>query len=187
MDRQLIDEETFKGALRTWASGVTILTSVVDDQVHGMTVSAFSSVSVVPPLILVCANQASFTHQVIQVSGVFAVNVLASDQANISTRFAMGDAAHRFDDVPWTAGESGAPLLDGALVSLECRVRSRYNEGTHTIYVGEVNAARFRHANAQNAAAPPSPQSRASEALSPLVYFDGGYRALIHDPALAAR
>ena len=102
MDTKLVDADAFKAAMRTWASGVTILTSVVDGQIHGMTVSAFSSVSAQPPLVLVCANQASFTHEVIEGSGVFGVNILASGQDEISTRFAMGDAAHRFEGVPWT-------------------------------------------------------------------------------------
>ena len=156
----LVDAETFKGAMRSWASGVTILTSVIDGQIHGMTVSAFSSVSALPPLVLACTNQASFTRQVIASSGIFAVNLLADDQDDISTRFAMGDAQHRFDGVPWTPGATGAPLLDGALCNLECRVRSSHHEGTHTIYIGEVLGV------------------RQGTGRAPLVYFDGAYRKL---------
>ena len=156
----LVDPDSFKGAMRAWASGVTILTSVVDEQIHGMTVSAFSSVSAVPPLVLVCANQASTTHEVIESAGVFAVNLLAHHQDALSTRFAMGDAAHRFEDVPWTPGErTGAPLLDGSLCSLECRVRNRHPEGTHTIYIGEVLSVRQGDGE-------------------PIVYFDGAYRKI---------
>ena len=160
MEPKLVDAEAFKAAMRTWASGVTILTSVAEGQIHGMTVSAFSSVSAQPPLVLVCANQASFTHEVIESSGVFGVNVLAAGQEEISNRFAMGDAAHRFEGVPWTAGSTGTPLLDGALCNLECRVRNSYCEGTHTIYIGEVMDSRVR------------------EDAAPLVYFDGGYRSI---------
>lgn len=160
METKLVDADAFKAAMRTWASGVTILTSIAEGQIHGMTVSAFSSVSAQPPLVLVCANQASFTHEVIETSGVFAVNVLAAGQEDVSNRFAMGDAAHRFDGVPWTAGDTGAPLLDGALCNLECRVRNSYREGSHTIYIGEVMGSRTR------------------EDVAPLIYFDGGYRAL---------
>lgn len=157
---ELVDEATFKVAMRTWASGVTILTSVSDGQVHGMTVSAFSSVSASPPLVLVCANQASFTHEVIESSGIFAVNLLSEEQDAVSTRFALGDAAHRFEGIPWTAGSTGAPLLDGALCNLECRVRNSYHEGTHTIYIGEVLDV------------------RRGEGTTPLIYFDGAYRKL---------
>ena len=158
---KLVDEDAFKAAMRTWASGVTILTSITDGQVHGMTVSAFSSVSALPPLVLVCANQASFTHEVIEVSGLFGVNVLGEAQEAVSTRFAMADAAHRFEGIPWSEGAvTGVPLLDGALSNLECRVRNRYREGTHTIYIGEVVNVRV------------SPES------SPLLYFDGAYRRL---------
>jgi len=160
VEPKLVDAEAFKAAMRTWASGVTILTSIAEGQIHGMTVSAFSSVSAQPPLVLVCANQASFTHEVIETSGVFAVNVLAAGQEEVSNRFAMGDAAHRFEGVAWTAGETGAPLLDGALCNLECRVRNSYREGTHTIYIGEVMDSRVR------------------DDVAPLIYFDGGYRAL---------
>jgi len=160
VEAKLVDAKAFKAAMRTWASGVTILTSVTDGQIHGMTVSAFSSVSAQPPLVLVCANQASFTNEVIDASGVFAVNVLAAGQDELSNRFAMGDGADRFDGVAWTAGDTGAPLLDGALCNLECRVRSSHHEGTHTIYIGEVMDSRVR------------------EDAAPLIYFDGGYRSL---------
>lgn len=153
-----VTPEEFKSALRCWASGVTILTSRAGEQIHGMTVSAFSSVSANPPLVLVCANQASTTHDVIHAGQVFCVNILSHGQEALSTRFAMGDAATRFDGVTWTEGSSGAPLLDGALAQIECRVRSAHHEGSHTIYIGEVVAA---HAN---------------EVGAPLLYFDGSYR-----------
>ena len=155
-----VDLDTFKGVMRRWPSGVTVLTSCAGDTVHGMTVSAFSAVSAEPPLVLVCANRESTTHEIIQAGGVFAVNILAEEQEALSTRFSVVPSPQRFEGVAWTEGSTGAPLIDGALAQLECRVRSAHLEGTHTIYIGEVLAGSYR------------PEGR------PLLYFDGTYRTL---------
>lgn len=149
----------FKQAMRRWASGVTILTSRAGEEIHGMTVSAFSSVSADPPLVLVCANATSTTHAVIHAGGVFAVNVLAAGQDQLSTRFAFTDAASRFEGVPFRYGRTGAPLLEGCIAQLECRVRSAHLEGTHSIYIGDVL------------------ETWVSDG-EPLLYFDGAYRRL---------
>lgn len=158
-ESELVGPEGFKAVMRCWASGVTILTSKAGDTVHGMTVSAFSSVSAKPPLVLVCANATSTTHGVIQAGGVFAVNILASDQETLSNKFAFTEAADRFADVAWREGETGAPLLEGCAAQLECRVRSAHLEGTHSIYIGEVRAVSVTE-------------------KAPLLYFDGAYRTL---------
>lgn len=159
-----IDQDAFKEALRRWASGVTVVTSRSGKRMHGMTVSAFSSVSADPPLVLVCANQSSITHGIIEEGGVFVVNILASHQQEISNVFASSELEDsRLERVSWTAGSTGAPLIDGALASLECRVASAHREGSHTIYVGRVEAVHGTDAE-------------------PLVYFRGGYRSL-HDPS----
>ncbi|MEM9066846.1 MAG: flavin reductase family protein [Myxococcota bacterium] len=159
----LVDDATFKQVMRRWASGVTVLTSRAGSEIHGMTVSAFSSVSAEPPLVLVCANRSSTTRDVIDAGGVFAVNILSSDQEAISTRFAVVPGAERFDGVSWTEGNTGVPLIDGALAQLECRVRSAHLEGTHTIYIGEV-----LHGTVDGSKAP-------------LLYFDGSYRRIDAD------
>ena len=158
-----IDQDAFKQALRGWASGVTVVTSRAGDKTHGMTVSAFSSVSADPPLVLVCTNQASKTHSVIEEGGIFAVNILAEHQQGVSNLFAS--AKHedsRLERVPWREGETGAPLIDEALASLECRVRSAHREGSHTIYIGEVEAVHLSDS-------------------TPLLYYQGGYRSLTCD------
>lgn len=155
-----IDLDTFRQSLRRWASGVTVVTSRSGDELHGMTVSAFSSVSADPPLVLVCANRSSKTHGVIRTGGVFAVNVLAADQQDLSGRFASTKLeGSRFDGVPHFIGTSGAPVLEGTVVTLECRTKNAYDEGSHTIYVGEVLAAHMTDKD-------------------PLVYYAGAYRAL---------
>lgn len=156
-----VTADSFKRALRRWASGVTIVTAKSGDTIHGMTVSAFTSVSADPPLVLVCANRSSTTNELIRACGLFAVNVLADGQQSLSNRFASRDLdEHRFEGVGWRLGHGGAPVLEGALASLECKVRQAHEEGTHTIYIGEV-----LHADGDDEA-------------TPLVYFDGAYRRL---------
>ena len=158
-----IDEDAFREALRGWASGVTVVTSRSGDKVHGMTVSAFSSVSADPPLILVCANRSSTTHGLIEEGGIFAVNILAAHQQDVSNVFASSKHEDsRLQRVSWTEGKTGAPLIDGALASIECEVASAHREGSHTIYVGRVEGIR-------------------SSDAEPLVYYKGGYRSLQHD------
>ena len=155
-----IDPDAFKKALRGWASGVTVVTSRSGEKVHGMTVSAFSSVSADPPLVLVCANRGSTTHGIIEEGGVFAVNILAEHQQDVSNVFASSKYEDsRLERVGWTEGATGAPIIDEALASLECRVRSAHHEGSHTIYIGQVESV------------------HASDA-DPLLYYKGGYRSL---------
>jgi flavin reductase (DIM6/NTAB) family NADH-FMN oxidoreductase RutF len=158
-----IDQEAFKVALRGWASGVTVVTSRSGDKTHGMTVSAFSSVSVDPPLVLVCANRSSTTHSIIEEGGVFAVNILASHQQDISNIFASSKHEEtRLQRVSWSEGETGAPLIDEALASLECKVASAHREGSHTIYVGHVHAVHTTDAE-------------------PLLYYKGSYHSVPRD------
>jgi len=158
-----IDQDAFKEALRGWASGVTVVTSRAGDKVHGMTVSAFSSVSADPPLVLVCANRGSKTHGVIEEGGVFAVNILAEHQQDVSNVFASSKHEDsRLERVRWREGETGAPLIDEALASLECEVWSAHHEGSHTIYIGRVEAVHTTDA-------------------APLLYYKGGYRSLSCD------
>ena len=112
-----IDQDAFKKALRGWASGVTVVTSRSGDKVHGMTVSAFSSVSADPPLVLVCANRSSTTHGIIEEGGVFAVNILAAHQQDVSDVFASSKYEDsRLEQVGWTEGQTGAPLINEAPV-----------------------------------------------------------------------
>ena len=155
-----IDPNAFREILRGWASGVTVVTSRSGNRMHGMTVSAFSSVSADPPLVLVCANRSSITHGIIEEGGVFAVNILASHQQDVSNLFASSELEDsRLERVSWTPGTTGAPLIDEALASLECRVASAHREGSHTIYVGQVEEIHGTDAE-------------------PLPYYQGRYRSL---------
>ncbi len=149
--------ENFKKALSRWATGVTIVTTRAGDHVHGMTVSAFTEVSLEPPLVLVCADKSSNTHQVIAEGGVFAVNVLSEDQGALSIRFASKkDEDRRFDGLDCPSGATGAPYIPGALVTLDCRVVAAHDAGDHVIYVGRVVETRL-------------------SGRDPLVYYAGAY------------
>jgi 3-hydroxy-9,10-secoandrosta-1,3,5(10)-triene-9,17-dione monooxygenase reductase component len=140
----VIDSDQFKRVLSHWVTGVTIVTARDGDRVHGMTVSAFTEVSLTPPLVLVCADKASNTHPVIAAGQVFAVNILAEDQAALSNRFASKQAeAERFVGLATDVGATGAPLLAGTVASLDCRVVAAHEHGDHMVYVGEVVEARL--------------------------------------------
>jgi flavin reductase (DIM6/NTAB) family NADH-FMN oxidoreductase RutF len=151
-----VSKDEFRLALSRFVSGVTVVTiSGKDGRPAGITVSAFSSVSLEPPLVLACIDKRASVHDYLIEGKHFAVNVLAEDQEHLSRRFAAKDP-ERFYDASYTAGAFGAPLLDGALAYIECRVVHAYPGGDHTIIVGEVESASvIEH--------------------KPLAYFRGGY------------
>ena len=156
----MLDADTFRSVLGRFASGVTIVT-VRDGngRDHGMTVSAFSSVSLVPPLVLVCIEKTASTHDPLLAASHFGVNVLAAHQEPLSRRFASDDEDKRFDGVGYTRGVTGAVLLDDVLAYLECERVGEHSAGDHTIVVGEVQVA---IANPDR----------------PLLYYRGGYAQL---------
>ena len=130
--------------------------------VHGLTVSAFASISPDPPLIAIVIDHQHRAHQLLEQPGaVFAVNVLAEDQRELAERFAWRPDEERFARGDWSVAVTGAPVLADALAWLDCAIESRQVVGTHSLYVGRVLAS----------AAP-----RAEEA--PLVYWNRGYRGL---------
>jgi flavin reductase (DIM6/NTAB) family NADH-FMN oxidoreductase RutF len=156
-----VDHQHFKATLRRWASGVSVITTRAGERVLGMTVSAFSSVSLDPPLVLICADKKAHTHPLIAAGGVFAVNVLASDQRELSKRFATdGNEAVRFEGLACREGPTGAPWLPGVLAVLDCKVVAAHDAGDHVIYVGEVLATEF------------------AEGREPLLYYDAQYHKL---------
>ncbi len=164
-----IGSEDFRDALRHFPSGVTIVTMPggEDGEPHGLTVSAFASVSPKPPLIMIMIDHRSTAHRILQKEGaVFAVNILAQDQVMLSNRFAWVKDEDRFAEGDWTTAVTGAPVLNDALAWLDCTIFGRYEAGTHTIYVGEVQASSV-----------PRPD------VSPLVYWNRGYRWLKAPPS----
>ena len=155
----------FKKAMQHWASGVTVVTTHSEKYgIQGMTVSAFSSVSINPPQILVCINESADTGESIQESQCFVVNVLSSTQQDVSNQFAGGSSQEqRFENTPWTAGINGSPMLDNSIMSLECKVIERIHSGTHWIIIGEVQGSVCRSGE-------------------PLLYYRGAYQQLKVQP-----
>jgi flavin reductase len=132
----------FRRAMGCFATGVTIITVSLDGEVHGMTANAFASVSLDPPLVLVCVDKRAITHTHLRQKKRFGINVLAEDQRAISEYYANPDRTHeraeaeagaRFDRTA-----HGTPMLRGALAYLECRLHSAREAGDHTIFIAEV-------------------------------------------------
>ena len=134
---EAISDAAFREALAHFASGVTIVTARADGLPAGFTASAFTSVSRTPPLILVCVNHGASAYEAVVGSAAFGVSVLAERQAWIAEQFAKS-GVDRFRDVPWSAGGGGVPLIDGAIVHLECKQHATHEAGDHTLLVGEV-------------------------------------------------
>ena len=163
-----IGSEQYRDALRHFPAGVTVVTLRAGEQVHGLTVSAFASVSPEPPLVAVIIDHRHKASPLLQRPGTsFAVNVLGEDQVELSNRFAWLKDEDRFGAGRWTSAATGAPVLEDAVAWLDCRIVSHQPAGGHSIYVGEVVAS-----------AVPRPDQ------PPLVYWNRGYRRLeIHDEA----
>jgi len=161
-----VKPDDLRAALRHWATGVSVVTAEANGTPQGMTVSAFASVSLEPPQVLVCIEQGTRTHDAISQSGAFAVSILNENQQEHSERFAgqRGDEADRFTGVATHTASTGAPVLDEANAYLDCRVDSAHDTGTHTIFVGLVEASGV-----------------SESAHRPLLYYSRGYRQLVDD------
>jgi flavin reductase (DIM6/NTAB) family NADH-FMN oxidoreductase RutF len=159
-----VSVDDFKKALQLWASGVTVVTTSSEKfGVQGMTVTAFTSVSVNPPQVLVCINESADTGSGIEESQSFAVNILNADQQDLSNQFAGGTSQQqRFENTDWKAGITGAPILNNTLMSLDCKVVEKVLAGTHWIIIGEV-------------------QDCVCRSSEPLLYYRGAYRELGND------
>lgn len=154
-----IDDATFKLGMSHFASGVTLVTTEHEGERYGMTVASFASLSLRPPLVLVCLEKSARTHEAVTASGVFGVSMLARNQEALSGRFASRKIDDKFAGVPTRRGELGVPLIEGAICTLECRVHDLVKQGDHTIVVGEVIDVQ-------------------AEEGAPLLYFRSGYRDL---------
>ncbi len=138
MARQsVVDRDTFRAVMRKHASSVTVITTSHDGRLHGMTATAFCSVSADPPTILIVVNRSARSHPLIDGSGFFAVNILSERQVELAERFSA-KRDDQFDALAYTIGETGAPILAGVTAHIECRVASRTEIETHTLFVGRV-------------------------------------------------
>lgn len=134
-----IDAETYRSTLGRWATGVTIVTARAGDEIHGMTASDFAGVSLDPPLVMVCADKKANTLGVIRKGGNLCINLLASDQEALSNKFASKkEEWTRFEGLDCATAKTGAPLIPGALESLDCEVVALHDAGDHVIVVGRV-------------------------------------------------
>ncbi len=161
-----ISSESFRDALRHFPAGVTVVTikSPAREDVHGLTVSAFASVSPDPPIILVSIDHRATACQLLDTPGAsFAVNILGQNQMELSNRFAWLKDEDRFAEGEWITAATGAPILKDALAWLDCTVHAQFTAGSHTIYFGEVQASGV-----------PRPGDY------PLIYWNRGYRQLAH-------
>lgn len=156
-----VTPNAFKGAMSRFASGVTVVTMCVSGVNHGLTVSAFTSVSAEPPLILVCLGKRQRSHALLDSSGGFAVNILSAAQQDLGARFAVAPPEDRFSGLDCFTAHTGAPILRGSLAWMDCRIRTTLDSGDHGIFIGEVLALGI-----------------AEEEQQPLVYYDRSWRKL---------
>jgi flavin reductase (DIM6/NTAB) family NADH-FMN oxidoreductase RutF len=153
--------EDFRGTLGAFATGVTIVTTRGEEHPYGMTANAFSSVSLDPPLVLVCVKAFSEGADLIRENGIFAVNILAAEQEPLSRYFASKDRPRgrdAFADIAHKTAASGSPVLDGAVGYLDCALHAGHDAGDHVIFIGEVLALDFTYE------------------VAPLLFHAGGYR-----------
>jgi flavin reductase (DIM6/NTAB) family NADH-FMN oxidoreductase RutF len=154
-----VDQAEFRRALGHFAAGVTVVTAKLDDgSLAGITVTAFSSLSLVPPLVLICIDKRARIHDRLKKKGAFAVNMLAHDQEVVSRRFST-KTEDPFRETAYREGATGSPLLEGSIATIECRIVDLLPGGDHTIVVGEVMATGITEGK-------------------PLAYFRGGYAEL---------
>lgn len=154
---QMMEGSEFRRILGHFATGVTVVTSRVGELPCGLTVNSFGSVSLDPPLILICVEQSADSHACFDEAGFFVVNVLDEARGeSLSRRFATWGVDDKFQGVAYRTEASGAPVLNDALAWLDCRVVNSVAAGDHTIFIGEVVAGDAREG-------------------APLVFYRGGY------------
>ena len=154
-----LDAREIRNVMGHFATGVTVITTKDKTGApFGLTANAFSSLSLNPPLVVVCVDKTVQCYACFDESKAFVVNILSEDQEEISRRFAT-KGIEKFEGLKWRSGELGVPLLDGAIGYIECRVTTSCEGGDHTIFIGEIIAAR-------------------AEGERPLLFFKGKYQRL---------
>ena len=140
MDQPSDQCASFREVMASYPTGVTIVASCQDDGTpYGLTVNSFSSVSLEPPLVLICIGHTSTSHDRLVAASGFTINVLAASQAEAAGRFARDPSEGRFDEVAWQPGPSGNPVLEGSVAFLDCSIHEVLTGGDHSIVVGRVD------------------------------------------------
>ena len=161
-----IPPDEFRDALRHFPAGVTVVTLRAGGENHGLTVSAFASVSPEPPLVAIMIDHKHRAFELLELpDAVFAVNFLGQEQGPLSDHFAWEPEPKRFEVGNWTTAATGAPVLADAVAWLDCTIHSRHRAGSHSLFIGEVQASRVNRPDAP-----------------PLVYWNRDYRALATPP-----
>ncbi|GAC1564708.1 MAG: hypothetical protein NVS3B14_00240 [Ktedonobacteraceae bacterium] len=200
-----IEKEFFRQVMGQFPTGVTVVTTATSQGLSGLTVNSFTSVSLDPPLVLVCIDLNSNTLPFLRASGYYAVNFLTNEQEALSRCFATTSAERydRFCHAPYHVAATGSPILDGALAFVDVRVVAEYPGGDHAIFLGQVEAmgtngkAQFLNAAGKALSTliewsdgePDDMHDAQQHSRLPLAYYQGQYRHLARDyqrPSLAA-
>lgn len=136
--------DDFRAVMRHFPTGVTVVTSVRDGEPRGVTVNAFASVSLDPPLVLICINREARSYLYISESKIFCINLLAGDQRALAERFGGRLRERQFEGVPYDVDATGAAVLQGCIAHVDCRVVQEHHAGTHSIFIGAVLSCRSR-------------------------------------------
>ena len=158
-----VQQRALRSMMGRFATGVTVVAARYGPLLAGMTANAIATISIDPPLLLASVNRRSETHTAIVQSHAFAVSVLSDGQRAVADCFAQpttADKLRRFCDAPWHEGETGSPILEGAIAYFDCRVTARHEGGTHSVFIGEIVAGGY------------------DPAVEPLIWFGSQYRAL---------
>ena len=150
--------DLFKELMRRFAAGVTLVTFNENEKFGGLTVSSFCSLSMDPPLVLICIDRKIVSHDSLEKADTFGVNICNSEQGKLAWDFANSeiDKNELIKSLPHTLTELGTPLLDGCLATMECKITQKYDGGDHTIFIGQVE------------------EGECDENAEPLVYYGSG-------------
>lgn len=161
-----VPPDELRETMRLWTSGIVVVTAADHDHRAGVTVSSFTSVSLTPPLVLVCLQKGIYALEMLRQTGAFAASMLRAGQSQLSAQFAgftpLPDGADRFYNVQTETAVTGAPILSGALAWVDCRLHAIYDGGGSEIVIGEVLAT-----GRQIGAAPLAYHNRAYHSLRP--------------------
>jgi len=166
MTKKTKSSELLRENMRLWASGVGVVCSALGENRHGMTISSFTSLSLVPPRILISVDKRTRSHQLITESRSFCVTLLNAEQEGISRSFAgeVSEAEDRFKGIDWMESRKGNPIISGGLAYFDCEIRESIDSGSHTIFIGEVVDAGKPDGQLEN--------------QQPLIYFNQDYRSI---------
>ena len=154
-----IDKNELRRVMGHFATGVAIITTVAKDgELVGLTANALTSVSLVPPLLLICVDKNAECYPHFADSKLFTVNVLSAEQEDLSRRFAT-KSDRKFEGVAYRTGANGAPILTNVIAFMECKIVAAYEGGDHTVYLGEIEEASTMEGQ-------------------PLLFYRGGYRSI---------